>query len=344
MKISICIPQYNRIRFLLESLHTIARQTYDQLEIVISDDRSSDGTEDQIKALIHAGYKYPIVYSKNPVNYGYDRNLRASIELATGDYILILGNDDTLNPDLDLRILVDFLETHHFPSVGFVNYQDAGSGIITYRAQHTGMLGSGPEIALKYYSCFSFVAGIVYRRSTFLRYNTDKMDGSIYTQIYLSCLPIAQGENLFCIREPLVIKDILPEAQDRIAYNDILPRTWSTFKLLDGGLPSVMSVVLSVFRDTGTITQAIYFKAFRKIYLTTLPYWIQEYKKQKALPAAVGIFLGVKPKAMPWIDELNIWNRLKITVYYIGMSVSSLLFPGFLFEKIRPTIYSWIKR
>lgn len=40
MKISICIPQYNRIAFLLKNLEYIAKQTYSNIEVVISDDCS----------------------------------------------------------------------------------------------------------------------------------------------------------------------------------------------------------------------------------------------------------------------------------------------------------------
>jgi glycosyltransferase involved in cell wall biosynthesis len=51
MKISICIPQYNRIKFLISSLQTISEQDYDNIEIVISDDCSSDDTVEQIAIL-----------------------------------------------------------------------------------------------------------------------------------------------------------------------------------------------------------------------------------------------------------------------------------------------------
>ena len=343
MLISICIPQYNRIKFLLASLETISLQSYPELEIVISDDGSTDDTEHQIRQL-QTRYKYPIVYARNTVNLGYDRNLRASIEMASGDYILILGNDDTINPDFDMQELANFIQSHARPSVGFINYLDAGSGAMTRRAQFSGLLGSGPEVALKHYSCFSFVAGIVFKRSTFLQYNTSKFDGSIYAQIYLACLPVAQGEQLFCIEHPLIIKDILPEAQDRKSYNDVLPRTWKDYKKLDGGLPSVLHVVLSVFRDTSTLTQHILFRTFRKIYLTTLPFWILEYKKQKALPAAVGIFLGLKPSGMPSYNELNLVNKLGIQIIYGTMSIMALLFPVILFDTIKPALYNLIKR
>jgi len=64
MKISICIPQYNRIQFLLKSLQIIELQNYDEIEIVISDDCSQDDTETLINNLIPI-YKYPIHYYKN---------------------------------------------------------------------------------------------------------------------------------------------------------------------------------------------------------------------------------------------------------------------------------------
>ena len=51
MKISICIPHYNRIEYLLKSLAFIEKQTYDNVEIVISDDNSSDDTIFKIKYL-----------------------------------------------------------------------------------------------------------------------------------------------------------------------------------------------------------------------------------------------------------------------------------------------------
>ncbi len=62
MKLSICIPQYNRINYLLESLLIIEDQTYPNIEIVISDDCSTDDTEERIKSLIPR-HKYPIIFS-----------------------------------------------------------------------------------------------------------------------------------------------------------------------------------------------------------------------------------------------------------------------------------------
>ena len=109
MKISICIPQYNRIQFLLKSLRQIEMQEYPNIEIVISDDGSTDDTVSEIKKL-QQDYKYPVLFHKNEVNLGYDRNYRKCVELATGDYCIVIGNDDSINETGSIAFLVNFLK------------------------------------------------------------------------------------------------------------------------------------------------------------------------------------------------------------------------------------------
>ena len=47
MKISLCIPQYNRIQYLLK-ICLISPANYPDMEVVISDDASTDNTEEEI--------------------------------------------------------------------------------------------------------------------------------------------------------------------------------------------------------------------------------------------------------------------------------------------------------
>ncbi|MBK9983467.1 MAG: glycosyltransferase family 2 protein [Saprospiraceae bacterium] len=343
MLISICIPQYNRIKFLLESLRIIEQQEYPHIEIIISDDCSTDETESKILGL-SGDYKYRIRYSKNRTNLGYDRNLRKAISLASGEYVIIIGNDDTINPAYNLEELVQFIQMNNYPDIGFTNYIDEGDQYITKRAQETKVLGSGPEMALKYYSCFSFVGGIVIKREVFLKYDTEKYDGSIYTQIYMACMVVASGYVLFSISAPVVIKDVLHKEKDRLSYLDFIPKKWSGYKRIDGGLPSVLHVLISALKDSGTLSQNLVYKAFRKIYFTTLPYWILEYRKQGAFPAAVGIIHGMFPLTVKNREKMTGFSQLKIFSLYIGTSAGSLVFPIGLFEKIKPKLYNWIKK
>jgi abequosyltransferase len=344
MKVSICIPQYNRIRFLLQSLETIARQDYPDLEVVISDDCSTDDTQQRIAALI-PGYPFPVVYHRNEKNLGYDANYRRCIELATGDYCFVIGNDDTLNGEDAISFLVAFLQQNGCPEIGFTNFVEfADPSNITRRAETTAVLGAGYEAALKYYSCFSFVGGLVYRKTEFDKYNTSKHDGSIYAQMYLGCLMISSGCRLFSIERPLVIKDLEVDGKERKSYKDTLARKWKDYRAENGGLPSVIHVLISAFTDAGNISQDVIYHIFKRIYTFTYPYWILDYKNNGAFPAAVGLVSGMRPARNADFNLLSFGNKLKLRSFYSVASVAALCIPSSLFMKMKQRLYRFAKR
>lgn len=343
MKISICIPQYNRIKFLLKGLSVIERQEFKNIEVLVSDDCSTDSTQEEILKLIPV-YKFPLSYHRFDTNQGYDRNLRKCMEMATGDYCIILGNDDTINPEYDLKDLSSFLYNNGNPDIGFANYIEDGSSYVFKRAKQTVVIGSGAKTALQYYSCFSFVAGIIISRKRFLEFNTNKYDGSIYAQIYLATLMVSKGYRLFSIHDSLVIKDILVEGNKRNSYRDTLTRSWAHYKKVNGGLPSVINVLHAAFWDAGVYTKELEYKIFRKIYLTTLPFWVMDYKQNKAFPEAVGIIHGMFPSAINHFNNLSFWDRQKIFGMYMATSVSSILFPSFVFKQLRNRLYNLFKK
>ena len=344
MKISICIPQYNRINYLLRSLAIIERQTYPNIEISISDDCSTDNTVDEIKKLIPK-YKFPIIFDKNQKNLGYDRNYRKCIEMATGDYALVIGNDDSLVNDNDIEFLVKFLLSKKYPDIGYCNLiEERTGGTLIKRAMESNLIGSGADVALRNYSCFSFVGGLIYKRETFLKYNTAKYDGSIYAQMYLGVYMIANGAILFSIQEALVLKDMLLDGVFRKSYRDRIAKKWSDFKVVDGGLPSVMHVLIAALRDSNTLTQKRTFYIFRRMYLITFPHWILDYKENSALPEAVGLIRGLNPISNVNFKLLNKKNKLLIILFYCISSSIAVLTPVFIFKKFKQQLYSLFKK
>jgi len=344
MKVSICIPQYNRVDFLLKNLAIIAKQTYQNIEVVVSDDCSTDSTSKELTALKNK-YRFPLVYHRNLRNKGYDCNMRQSMELASGDYVFILGNDDSLNDITDIAYLVDFLKQNNYPDLGYCNYaEEIEPEKVFERAVSTGVLGSGSELALKVASNFSFVAGLIYKRDKFLQFNTDRYDGSIYAQIYLSSLMIASGCNVFSITKPLVIKDIQVGETHRNSYRDKIARNWKDLRVVDGGLPSVMNVLLSAFRDAGVLTQDIRYRIFFRMYSTTYPHWLLDYRSNDALPEAVGMINGLYPSRNKNFKELNLFNRQRIYFLYFLTSMAGLLVPVYFFIKLKPALYKWLRK
>lgn len=102
--VSICIPNYNNAKYLDACIQSAINQEYKNVEIVFSDDKSTD---ESLK--IAQKYSDSIKISTNPTNLGQPKNTNRSIELSSGKYVVILHSDDALLPNF-ARDLVPLLE------------------------------------------------------------------------------------------------------------------------------------------------------------------------------------------------------------------------------------------
>ena len=102
--ISVIIPTYNRGSLILDSLNSVIRQTYKNLEIIIVDDCSTDNTEEIIR---NAGDNR-IIYHKLLKNSGACTARNKGIELANGEYIAFNDSDDIWHEN-KLEKQIDFL-------------------------------------------------------------------------------------------------------------------------------------------------------------------------------------------------------------------------------------------
>ncbi len=94
--VTIGIPTYNRADgFLKEALGAALGQTYENLEIIVSDNCSSDGTE----ALVTGHRDKRIRYFRQEENIGAQNNFNFCVRKATGVYFLMLHDDDLIDPD-----------------------------------------------------------------------------------------------------------------------------------------------------------------------------------------------------------------------------------------------------
>ncbi|HEX6180956.1 MAG TPA: hypothetical protein VFZ47_06890, partial [Chitinophagaceae bacterium] len=211
------------------------------------------------------------------------------------------------------------------------------------RATVTGIIGTGADIAFSYYSCFSFVGGLIFKRSVFNEYNTTKHDGSIYVQIYLASVMISAGKRLFSIKEPLVLKDIIVEEVHRNSYVDKIAKSWKDYRVEQGGLPSVINVLISAFRDSGVLSKALVLKIFRHIYTYTFPNWVVDYKGKGSFAASFGLIAGMNPKRNNNFKLLGAGGKGDIYARYYLFSLAGLLFPYFLFAKIKNKLYALVK-
>lgn len=98
MRLSICIPTYNRARFLPDLFDSILAQTgcTIEVEVVVSDNASTDETAAVIET--YRDRLPNLVYVRADENIGADRNFLRVIEYASGDYCWLMGSDDKLEP------------------------------------------------------------------------------------------------------------------------------------------------------------------------------------------------------------------------------------------------------
>jgi glycosyltransferase involved in cell wall biosynthesis len=95
--VSIVVTTYNGARYLAAQLDSIVQQTYSDLEIIISDDASTDTTWDIAQQ--YAARDARIVLLRHENNIGLHANLGEALSRATGEYIAISDQDDVWRLD-----------------------------------------------------------------------------------------------------------------------------------------------------------------------------------------------------------------------------------------------------
>jgi hypothetical protein len=88
---------YNGARYVREQLKSIASQTRLPDELIVSDDRSHDGTLAMVKEFAHTA-PFPITISVNTNNVGVNKNFENAIRLCKGDVISLSDGDDVWEP------------------------------------------------------------------------------------------------------------------------------------------------------------------------------------------------------------------------------------------------------
>jgi glycosyltransferase involved in cell wall biosynthesis len=104
--VSICIPTYNRAGMIGRAIESALAQTYGNIEVIVVDNDSSDGTT----AVVASYADERLKYVKNDRNLGLFGNCNRCIELATGTYLHILHSDDFIDPGFTSRCVAFFQE------------------------------------------------------------------------------------------------------------------------------------------------------------------------------------------------------------------------------------------
>jgi len=208
--VSIIIPTYNEEKYVNEVLHSISNQSYDNIEIIIVDGGSTDGTIEKIDNFVNESpYKIQVFINEPSINQSFARN--RGLMHADGEYIVFHDADDLSFPDR-INKQVHFLEDN--PEFGVVGssfyYINPLRGEETIRERPTG---HGQICQALARSCPIHIGSAMFRREALAQTHLFK---SGYAEVYEILIDLAAKEwKLSNISEPLFIYRINEDSISR---------------------------------------------------------------------------------------------------------------------------------
>lgn len=133
--VSIITPSYNTGRYISKTIESVLNQTYENWEMLIVDDCSTDNTDEVVKSYLHDSR---IRYLKNEKNSGAAISRNRAIREANGRWIAFLDSDDLWSPE-KLEKQIRFMKEHNY-YFSYTNYEE-----IDENEKKTGIKVSGPK-------------------------------------------------------------------------------------------------------------------------------------------------------------------------------------------------------
>jgi len=106
--VSIIALNYNQSDFLIESLEAIALQSYQNIELIITDDCSTDDSIEKIDAWVERNPQIQVIKVYNKINLGLCKTLNKAIHVSKGYYIKPIACDDILLPEYIEKVIAEF--------------------------------------------------------------------------------------------------------------------------------------------------------------------------------------------------------------------------------------------
>lgn len=177
-KISVVMSAYNRAGYVKEAIKSILNQTYKDFEFIIIDDCSTDDTPKVIQS--YADKDDRIVFIRNEKNMDYNYNLRRGFDLAKGEYIARMDDDDISLPTR-FEKQVKFLDKHNDITVLGTFIEPFGESIL-----ETWVKDSDPDILAILMNFFNPMChpSVMIRKSFLREHNLNYSPKELYAEEY----------------------------------------------------------------------------------------------------------------------------------------------------------------
>jgi abequosyltransferase len=205
-KLSICIATFNRAEFLQETLENITAQATCDCEVIVSDNASTDNTEQIVSSFLPALPQ--LRYFKHPRNIGVDRNFDYAVEMSRGTYCWLFPDDDLLRPGAvarvlealrqDLSLVVMNIEFRTFDMAEVLQ-----RGAFKIRADRVYREDEMDHLFMDLDAARVYIGNLVVKREIWVARNRERYFGSLFTHVGTIFQEHLPGKSL-AIAEPLV--------------------------------------------------------------------------------------------------------------------------------------------
>jgi len=208
--LSVTIPTYNRASFLDANLAQLKQELLkvksNNIEIIVSDNCSTDNTEAIVSKYIKEGL--PIRYVKNLENLGWGLNFFQCFNLAKGKYLIILSDDDLIY-DNGLEIILNSIQKADYGVICLSSYgfnQDIHTEYPTTAGQHLEFddfdkyfISVVPQITL--------LSSTVINKNLLLNFETSKIEPGNFAHLHLILRCAARSKkNAFITNYVIAVK------------------------------------------------------------------------------------------------------------------------------------------
>ncbi len=126
-KVSVIVTCYNNAKYIEECIQSVESQTISDYEIILVDDFSSDGSTNICKSLSNRYDNIKLLC--HDINYGVEKTRNDGMTMATGDWILFLDGDDTLNTNALFFMMESLTEDTDIVYSRFLSFDSISSRI-----------------------------------------------------------------------------------------------------------------------------------------------------------------------------------------------------------------------
>jgi glycosyltransferase involved in cell wall biosynthesis len=163
-KVTVIIPSYNREKYIRETIDSALAQTYENIEIVVVDDGSTDRSRGILQGY---GNRIRLLEHEGRANRGQSAAINLAMRSTSGEYVAILDSDDVWTVE-KIEKQVDYLERH--PEIGIVygnGYAIDENGKILYKLIPPGHREENNPRRMLLECHFNIPSNALVRRSAF---------------------------------------------------------------------------------------------------------------------------------------------------------------------------------